>query len=60
MYAFKNAVYLVLGIAFVLLAAALLIGGYSLVGVLLVILGIAMSTFAAYQMGQSSPPKTRQ
>jgi len=54
MYTFKNAVYLVLGIAFVFLAAALMIGGYSVVGVLLIILGVTMSTFAAFQMGQSS------
>jgi len=60
MYAFKNTVYLVLGIAFSLSAAALLAWGDSLVGVLLLILGIAMSTFAAFQIGQSSPSKTRQ
>jgi len=54
MYAFKNPVYLVIGIIFVLLGAALMARAYALVGVLLLLFGIAMSTFAAYQMGQSS------
>jgi len=60
MYAFKNPVYLVIGMAFILSGAVLIIRSYDLVGVLLILLGIAMSTLAAYQMGQSSPAKARQ
>jgi len=54
MYAFKNPVYLVVGIILVLFGALLTTRDYALVGTLLILLGIAMSTFAAYQMGQSS------
>ena len=54
MYAFKNPVYLIIGIAFSLFAAVLMIRGYAVVGALLLLLGFVMSTFAAYQMGQSS------
>jgi uncharacterized membrane protein len=53
-YAFKNPVYLVIGILFVLFGAVLMAGAGAWLGILLVFLGIAMSTFAAYQMGQSS------
>jgi len=55
MYAFKNSVYLVIGIAFIFSGAGLTARAYDYVGALLIILGIAMSTLAAYQMGQSSP-----
>lgn len=54
MYAFKNPVYLVIGILFVLFAAILIAKSYALVGGLLLLLGATMSVFAAYQMGQSS------
>ena len=54
MYAFKNPVYLVIGVAFTLFGAILTARAYEFVGGLLLLLGIAMSTFAAYQMGQSS------
>ncbi len=61
MYAFKNPVYFVIGILFVLFGAVLMIRAYAFVGALLLLLGIAMSTLAAYQMGQSSPAsKARQ
>ena len=59
MYAFKNPVYLVLGIILVLLGVGLMGKSYALVGALLILLGFIMSLFAAYQMGQgslSSPP----
>ncbi len=55
MYAFKNQVYLILGMVFIIFGAILMAGPGAIVGILLVILGIAMSTFAAYQIGQSSP-----
>jgi hypothetical protein len=54
MYAFKNAVYLTLGIAITLFGAILMTGSVAVLGFVLVILGITMSTFAAYQMGQST------
>lgn len=54
MYSFKNPVYLVIGIVFILFGAALMLGAGAWLGILLVFLGIAMSTFAAYQMGQAS------
>ena len=54
MYSFKNQVYLVIGIILVLFGAALAARNYALVGTPLLILGVAMSTFAAYQMGQAS------
>jgi hypothetical protein len=61
MYAFKNPVYLVIGIVLTLVGAFLLTRTGTIIGTLLVLLGIAMSTFAAYQMGQSSlVSKTRQ
>lgn len=60
MYAFKNPVYLVIGIAFILSGSVLLIRAYDLVGEVLILLGVAMSTFAAYQMGQTSISKARQ
>ena len=59
MYAFKNPVYLVLGIILVLLGVGLMGRSYALVGALLILLGFIISLFAAYQMGQgslSSPP----
>ena len=53
MYAFKDSVYLVIGIIFVLFGSFLIeIGVWW--GFLVVCVGIVMSTFAAYQMGQSS------
>lgn len=54
MYAFKNPVYLVLGIILALFGVALLARSYTLVGSILVLLGFVMSIFAAYQMGQAS------
>ncbi len=54
MYAFKNPVYLVLGIILALFGAALMTRSYALVGGLLLLLGFVMSIFAAYQMGQAS------
>jgi hypothetical protein len=54
MYEFKNPVYLAIGIVLTLLGAVLMTRAGAIIGLLLVILGIAMSTFAAYQMGQSS------
>ncbi len=54
MYAFKNPVYLIIGIVFILFGAVLMAGAAAFFGILLILLGIAMSTFAAYQMGQSS------
>lgn len=53
MYAFKNSVYLVVGIVFALFGS-FLIGVGAWWAFLVVCVGIAMSTFAAYQMGQSS------
>jgi len=55
MYAFKNSVYLAIGIAFILSGELLTIRAYDLLGVLLILLGMVMSTLAAYQMGQTSP-----
>ncbi|HYB07491.1 MAG TPA: hypothetical protein VEB87_04980 [Nitrososphaerales archaeon] len=53
MYAFKDSVYLVIGIIFVLFGSFLIEIGIWW-GFLVVCVGIVMSTFAAYQMGQSS------
>ncbi len=57
MYAFKNPVYLVLGVVLVLFGVIAVAKTYALFGGLVVILGLAMSVFAAYQIGQSSPAK---
>ena len=56
MYAFKNPVYLVLGIILALFGVALMARSYALVGGILVLLGLVMSIFAAYQIGQASSP----
>jgi protein-S-isoprenylcysteine O-methyltransferase Ste14 len=54
MYAFKNPVYLVIGIVCAFFGAVLITRTGTIIGTLLVLLGLAISTFAAYQMGQSS------
>jgi len=54
MYAFKNPVYLVLGIILVLFGVVLMARSYILIGAILLLLGFVMSIFAAYQIGQAS------
>jgi hypothetical protein len=56
-YAFKDSVYLVIGVAVVLFGSVVMtVGtlGTAVVGLVLVLIGISMATFAAYQMGLSS------
>jgi ACR3 family arsenite efflux pump ArsB len=55
MYAFKNPVYLAIGVALVLFGAAFIAKSYPVVGAFVLVLGLVMATFAAYQMGQASP-----
>ena len=54
MYAFANTVYLVVGVALALFGAAYIADTHVLVGFAVVVLGVAMATFASYQMGQAS------
>jgi len=56
-YAFKDSVYLVIGVAIVLFGSAVMtVGtlGMAMIGLVLVLIGISMATFAAYQIGLSS------
>jgi hypothetical protein len=57
MYAFKDSVYLVTGVVILLIGSIIMTAGTlgtATFGFLLVILGVAMSTFAAYQIGLAS------
>ena len=57
MFAFKDSVYLVIGVTVLLLGSGVMtVGslGTVVIGLVLVLLGIAIATFAAYQMGLSS------
>jgi hypothetical protein len=56
-YAFRDSVYLVIGVAVILFGSAVMTAGTlgtATVGFVLVFIGISMATFAAYQMGMSS------
>ena len=63
MYAFKDPVYLVIGVTVLLFGSVVMTAGAlgtDLVGFALVLIGLVMSTFAAYQIGSSSRIDRRQ